>query len=194
VYRGKSTACVSCHQRDYDGTTDPNHRQAQFPTDCALCHTTATWSGASFNHQNTAFPLTGAHVSLQCGACHADGVYRGKPTDCYSCHKPDYERQTDPNHVAANFSHDCTQCHTTTTFGGARYTAHDAAYFPIYSGSHIGRWSRCSDCHTTSANYASFSCFLCHSKSETDAKHRGVSGYSYDSNACYRCHPTGRGD
>ena len=31
VYHGKSAVCVSCHQADYDRTTDPNHRTAQFP-------------------------------------------------------------------------------------------------------------------------------------------------------------------
>ena len=33
--RTRTRACVSCHQADYDRTTDPNHRPAQFPTDCA---------------------------------------------------------------------------------------------------------------------------------------------------------------
>ncbi len=196
VYRGKSTACVSCHQADYNGTRDPNHQQAGFPTDCTLCHTTATWAGASFNHATTQFPLTGAHVGLQCSACHADGVYRGKPTDCYSCHRGTFDSQTDPNHVAANFSHDCASCHPggTTTWAGGRYTAHDGAYFPIYSGSHNNRWNRCSECHTTSGNYAAFSCLGCHAQTETNNRHRNVNGYSYDSAACYRCHPTGRGD
>ncbi len=194
VYNGKSTACSSCHQDDYDRTTDPNHRAAGFPTDCTLCHTTTTWDGADFDHATSDFPLTGAHVGLSCNACHADGVYDGKPTDCYSCHRPDYEATTDPNHVAANFSRDCTQCHTTATFSGARYTEHDARSFPIYSGEHRGKWDRCSDCHTVSNNYAQFSCFQCHSQSETDSEHRDVSGYRYDSNACYECHPRGEAD
>jgi hypothetical protein len=25
-----------------------------------------------------------------------------------------------------------------------------------------------------------------------DSKHKGRSGYTYDSNACYRCHPQGK--
>jgi hypothetical protein len=195
VYQGRSTACVSCHRANYNSTTNPNHAQAQFPTDCTLCHTTTPGWTTTWSHTtNTSFPLTGAHVGLSCNQCHGDGVYAGKPTDCYSCHQAQYTAQTDPNHVAANFDHNCTLCHTTTTFAGARYTQHDSLYFPIYSGTHSGRWTNCSDCHTTSANYAAFSCFLCHSQNGTNSQHNGVSGYSYDSAACYRCHPTGRSE
>ena len=32
--------CVACHQDDYDGTNDPAHMAAGFPTDCMACHTT----------------------------------------------------------------------------------------------------------------------------------------------------------
>ena len=191
VYQGKSTACYSCHQADYNGTTDPNHVQANFPQDCALCHTTASWAGATFNHANTSFPLTGAHVGQPCSACHADGVYNGKSTACYSCHKPAYDGTTDPKHSTAGLSTDCTLCHNTTTFAGAKYIQHDSLYFPIYSGNHNGRWTNCSDCHTNSSNYSVFSCFRCHSQAETDPRHTNVSGYRYDSAACYSCHPRG---
>ena len=93
--------------------------------------------------------------------------------------------------AAAAFSTDCTLCHNTTSFAGATYTQHDTLYFPIYSGKHLGRWSRCSDCHTNASNYGSFSCLGCHSAADTDPRHTGVSGYVYDSAACYSCHPRG---
>jgi hypothetical protein len=40
-----------------------------------------------------------------------------------------------------------------------------------------------------------FSCITCHAhnQSDMDNKHSGVSGYSYNSAACYQCHPTGGG-
>ncbi len=186
-----SKDCYSCHAQDYQGTTDPNHVQAGFPQDCAVCHTTSSWAGATFNHSSTAFPLTGAHVGLSCNACHGDGIYQGKSTACYSCHKADYDGTVDPQHAAAGFSTDCAQCHNTTSFAGAQYTAHDSLYFPIYSGSHLGRWTHCSDCHTNSSNYGTFSCLSCHSQADTNAQHTGVSGYVYDSAACYSCHPRG---
>jgi hypothetical protein len=39
-----------------------------------------------------------------------------------------------------------------------------------------------------------FSCLTCHSRGSTDEKHGGVSGYRYDSAACYNCHPQGRAE
>src|ERR1700740_1263262 len=65
-----NTTCVSCHLKDFQGTTDPNHAQAGFPQTCQQCHSTSSWSGATFNHASTGFTLTGAHASLQCSACH----------------------------------------------------------------------------------------------------------------------------
>ena len=193
VYKGKSTACVSCHQKDYDGTTDPAHGPAGFPTACATCHNTTAWSGATFDHSTTAFPLTGAHKTVACNQCHGDGVYKGKSTACVSCHLTDYNGTTDPAHAGAGFPTTCEQCHTTTTWSGATFN-HDGSFFPIYSGTHAGLWSSCTTCHTNTASYAQFTCFNCHEhdQSTTDSHHTGVSGYTYNSQACYSCHPQGR--
>ncbi len=194
VFKGKPTTCVSCHQPDFNQTTDPPHGAAGFATTCADCHTTAAWTGATFDHNATAFPLTGAHVTVACAACHGDGVFKGKPTTCVSCHQTDYNTTTDPNHQAASFPTTCESCHTTATWSGATFD-HDGQYFPIYSGKHKGVWSSCSTCHTSSSDYAAFSCTTgCHGKSGTDSNHKGVSGYQYVSTACYSCHPKGKGD
>jgi hypothetical protein len=188
VYAGKSTACASCHQADYNTTTNPSHTAAQFPTDCTQCHTTTAWTGATFNHGQTAFPLTGAHTSATCQQCHGDGVYVGKSTACVSCHQTDYNGTTNPGHAAAQFPTDCTQCHTTTAWTGATFN-HDGPFFPIYSGKHQGKWTTCSQCHDNPSNYAQFTCLTCHGQSQTNSNHSGVSGYSYTSQACYSCHP-----
>jgi hypothetical protein len=188
VYQGKSTACVSCHQSDYAGTANPAHQAAGFPTTCAGCHTTTTWAGATFDHSTTAFPLTGAHVAASCQSCHADGVYKGKPTSCVSCHQSDFNGATDPSHIGAHFPTDCTTCHTTTQWAGAVFN-HDGPYFPIYSGKHLNRWTSCASCHPNSASYAQFTCLTCHGQSQMNQEHQGRAGYSYTSSACYSCHP-----
>ncbi|MBK8128202.1 MAG: hypothetical protein IPK53_04415 [bacterium] len=41
-YDGLPTTCVSCHLADYNGTDDPDHEAAQFPTTCQTCHSTRT--------------------------------------------------------------------------------------------------------------------------------------------------------
>jgi len=190
VYKGKSTLCASCHQKAYDATLSPNHKAAGFPTTCNTCHSTTAWPGATFNHSATQFPLTGAHLAASCQQCHADGVYKGKSTACVSCHLTDFNGTTNPNHKTAKFPTTCTSCHSTTAWAGAKFD-HDAPYFPIYSGKHLGRWNTCADCHTNNANYAVFTCLTCHAKAVTDSHHQGRSGYSYTSSACYSCHPRG---
>ena len=45
-FTGTPADCFSCHVKDFTGAQNPNHVQAAFPHDCAICHTTATWSGA----------------------------------------------------------------------------------------------------------------------------------------------------
>jgi hypothetical protein len=189
-YVGLSTTCVSCHLNKYNATTSPNHVAAAFPQDCALCHTTAQWLGAVFDHNRTRFALTGAHTTVQCASCHIGGRYTGTPTDCYSCHSSEYNTVANPNHVAAGFPKTCASCHTTTTWAGARITHQ----FPIYSGAHAGKWTTCNDCHTNTSNYSVFSCLNCHAHARTtmDEKHRQVSGYVYESLSCYGCHPTGK--
>jgi hypothetical protein len=192
-YTGTPTDCYSCHQADYNGASNPSH--AGFPTQCQSCHNTSAWRPASFDHNKTRFPLTGAHTRVACAQCHVGGRYAGTPTDCYSCHAADYNGTTDPNHRASGFPTTCQSCHTTNSWAGADFN-HDGLYFPIYSGSHRGRWSSCSDCHKASGNFASFDCLGCHPHSDmagTNSHHSDVSGYSYQSSACYRCHPSGRG-
>lgn len=53
------TNCDGCYLANFKKTNNPNHVAAGFPLDCSVCHTTATWAGASFDHSKTRFPLTG---------------------------------------------------------------------------------------------------------------------------------------
>jgi hypothetical protein len=196
VFAGTPMDCASCHMADYQGAT-PNHASAGFPASaCASCHNTTAWQGAVFDHATTRFPLTGAHRTADCSGCHGGGVYTGTPTDCASCHMTEYQNAV-PNHASAGFAASaCATCHTTTAWAGATFD-HDSRFFPIYSGTHRNRWSDCAECHTNASNYAVFTCLSCHphsDRAETDSHHQGRSGYSYDSDACYSCHPRGRAD
>ena len=193
VYKGKPTDCASCHMTEYNAAT-PNHQSAGFPASaCAGCHNTTQWAGASFDHNATAFPLTGAHTTVACSGCHGDGVYQGKSTACISCHQSTFDTAV-PGHNPTDFpTAQCGTCHNTTAWTGATIN-HDTPYFPIYSGTHSGRWTQCAQCHANTASYASFTCMSsgCHSQSSTNSDHSGVNGYSYTAPACYSCHPKGR--
>ncbi len=184
VYKGKSTDCYSCHVTDYNGTTNPKHSLPSFPTTCTSCHNTTAWAGATFSHSATAFPLTGAHLTVACGGCHGDGVYKGKPTDCYSCHVTDYNGTTNPKHTLPSFPTTCTTCHTTAAWAGATFN-HSATAFPL-TGAHLT--AACSGCHGDGVYQGkSTLCYSCHVadyNGTTDPKHT-LPSYPTTCNSCH---------
>ena len=190
---GTPTACSACHINAYNGTTNPNHLTTNIPNTCATCHTTNPgWTPATFSIHNNYWPLTGAHITTTCNQCH-NGNYNTTPNTCVGCHLNDYNQTTNPPHASAQFPTDCQSCHTTTAWIPSTFN-YDGQYFPIYSGHHAGTWTLCADCHTNASNYQIFSCIDCHqhsNQSQVNNQHQGVSGYSYNSVACYNCHPTG---
>ena len=185
--------CYDCHKVNYLATTKPNHVQGNYSTNCTECHNmnSFSWAGGGINHNF--FPLQGGHA-IDCNRCHTSGSYSKIPSECISCHRPDFNTVKNPNHVALNFPTTCKDCHSLNPgWKPADYANHDAS-FPIYSGKHKGEWNSCADCHTNPSNYAQFSCTTCHehsNKQDVDSHHSGVSGYSYNSTSCYACHPTG---
>jgi hypothetical protein len=185
--------CVGCHQSNYNQTNNPNHTTLGLSTNCATCHTTNPgWTPATFPIHNNYWALTGAHTTTTCNQCH-NGNYNTTPNTCVGCHQADYNNTNNPPHASAQFPTDCQTCHTTTAWIPSTFN-HDGQYFPIYSGHHAGKWNLCADCHTNSSNYQVFSCIDCHphnNQSQVNSDHQGVSGYSYNSVACYNCHPTG---
>jgi hypothetical protein len=186
--------CYDCHSDDYLGTTEPNHAEAGYSTNCLECHSmnSITWTGGGINHNF--FPLTLGHAISDCNQCHTNGNFSGTSPECFSCHQEKYNQTNNPNHIASNFSTTCTDCHTTNPgWKPAEYRQHDNQFFPIYSGKHVGTWTACAECHANPADYTSFTCIDCHdhNQPETDQKHEGVGGYSYASIPCFECHPTG---
>jgi hypothetical protein len=211
------TQCEACHLELYAQTTDPNHQAEGFPTTCELCHTSTSWDQGFFNHAGITSPCDTCHLDdyrsaddpdhvaqnfpTQCDACHntrdwepASFSHNAITTGCVSCHLEDYQNTDDPNHQAAGYPTNCELCHNTRDWDDATDINH-SAFFPINSGAHAG--SDCSDCHTNPGNYSSFFCLGCHPHSDrdqTDRDHSEEQGYtsaSYDSQACYSCHPRG---
>jgi len=183
--------CVACHQADYDR----EHAGSNFPTTCLDCHSATTWTGATFDHGQVSggFQLVGSHSTAPCTACHqvpGYGLLFPQPAgqnDCVACHQTDY----DGAHAGTGMPTDCAACHNATAWTPSSFD-HDSQYFPIYSGPHQPVWSSCATCHTTPGDLSAFSCIDCHEKPVTDEHHSAVSGYAYESGACYSCHPRGR--
>jgi hypothetical protein len=191
-YNTTPNACAGCHINNYNQTTNPPHVSLAIPTECATCHTTNPgWTPAAFPIHNNYYVLAGAHVNLACSSCHTNGNYTSAPNTCAGCHLPDYNQTNNPNHAAAQFPTDCETCHTQTAWIPSTFD-HDGQYFPIYSGKHKNKWNTCSDCHPNPSNFTVFTCTTsCHPQNSTNNHHQGVNGYSYNSAACYQCHPTG---
>ncbi|MCB0667141.1 MAG: hypothetical protein KDC80_15030, partial [Saprospiraceae bacterium] len=193
-YAGTSTQCVDCHNADFDLALNPDHRNLNFSSDCASCHTTQPeWKPALMPNHNEFFVLNGAHagIAADCASCHSSD-FGSTPNTCAGCHIDDYRATTNPPHENSGFSDDCAACHSENAWQPASFD-HDAMYFPIHTGAHNGTWNECTECHTTSGNYMAFSCVECHehNQDKTDAEHLGISGYAFNSDACIGCHPTG---
>ena len=130
IYKGTPQACVGCHQKD-------DQHQGQFGADCGACHKTDSWQGATFDHSQSAFPLTGKHSQVDCVQCHTNNVYQGTPRACVGCHRGDDQHQ-------GRFGADCGACHKTDSWQGATFD-HSQSAFPL-----TGKHSQvdCGQCHT----------------------------------------------
>jgi len=181
--RGGELACRECHE-------DRHHRGAE-GDDCARCHTPGGWTvpAAVRSHDATRFPLVGAHRAADCQECHGSAeppVYAGAPTACVACHAADVRAAGNhPDHVAAAFPDDCSECHGQFSWSPARIR--HARFWPLRgahatadcSGCHAGgRYggtpTTCAECHATQAaavtepdhrELVSEPCETCHTES-----------------------------
>jgi hypothetical protein len=186
-----NAVCSACHMNVYNTTNSPPHAQVGYPTTCDVCHDTVKWADGTFNHNNTAFPLTGFHAtSVTCAQCHVNNNYTTLPTVCSGCHMTDYNGTNNPNHAAAKWPTTCNTCHNTTAWIPANLPTQYHTFFPV---NHGGANGVCSTCHQNQNDYSVFQCTNCHTKTQTDSNHHGVSGYVYNSVNCYNCHKNGSG-
>jgi len=195
-YAGTPSDCSSCHQADLASVTDPPH--TGFSQDCSSCHGTVAWDSASFEH--TQFPLTGAHQTSECSACHtgSPALFAGTPSTCVGCHRQDYDQSPFPGH--SGFATTCQDCHTTSGWVPASGGNHPQNRFSI-TGTHN---FACNDCHNQSLGpngAGNTDCVGCHTGAHTlarmDAEHAGEvrnypTGANRAPNFCLQCHADGR--
>jgi hypothetical protein len=165
VLKAAPQDCYSCH------TKDDTHK-GSFGQDCAQCHTPDNWQTTKVDHNKTAFPLTGKHVSVACTACHLNSVFKGTPMDCYSCHAKDDTHK-------GSFGQNCAQCHTPDSWQSATVD-HNKTAFPL-TGKHLA--VACTACHVNNVfKGTSTACNGCHAE---PPYHQGLFGL-----ACASCHTT----
>jgi len=186
IYKGTPRECYGCHRADYEGTTNPDHRQAGFSTNCESCHKPSdpNW-GTQFNHNNV-FPLVGRHGTASCGACHKNGVYKGTPRDCIGCHRQDYDSTKEPNHKQAGFSTNCESCHkaSDSSWRGGGFNHNNV--FPL-----VGRHGTisCESCHKNGVYKGTpRECIGCHRQDydSTQNPNHKQSGFSTNCESCHR--------
>lgn len=143
TYLGLDQKCASCHQ---------DYHQATLSTDCASCHTTEKFVPAGkFNHDKTAFALSGKHKTVECIECHLKETKNGAEfqrfadvpfSNCSSCHEDVHF-----NELLSN----CKECHTEesfTQFAGMNRFNHSKTKFPL-KGKH--KRVDCFECHKPDA-------------------------------------------
>jgi len=177
------TLCLACHKdiaEDLRTGTGfhgrmPGAREGQ----CAGCHSEHHGRGAdvvnldraSFDHDRTNFPLSGAHAAVDCSGCHrARSPFRKAPVACIGCHRTD-----DAHH--GNLGTDCKACHRETAWQTVSFD-HDRTQFPLRDKH---REVPCSACHA-GEHYKGTprECVSCHMP---DDVHRGSRGAR-----CGDCH------
>jgi hypothetical protein len=157
--------CYSCHRRD-----EPH--EERFGLDCGACHTADGWTPAKFDHNLSSFKLEGGHAEARCESCHQNRIYKGTPTDCYSCHRQDDEH-------GGRFGTDCAACHNPSDWEDADFD-HNKSNFPL-TGRHAGL--ACEQCHSNGQfTGLSTACASCHGD---PVFHAGMFGLD-----CASCHTT----
>jgi hypothetical protein len=180
------TDCSTCHQSQFQAATQPNHQLAKFDTNCRTCHTTVSWQPSTFSHDNTRFPLTGAHRGVACSDCHVNNQFVTLSTNCIDCHRADYAGAMNPNHQALGYPQTCSQCHSTVAWSLATFD-HNATKFSL-TGAHLA--VQCQVCHANNNYQLVYSdCFPCHTSDyQRPANPNHVTGFL--SHQCQSCHTT----
>lgn len=204
-------SCVDCHKDVHNN---------QFGQNCMQCHTEESFKTVrnlgAFDHNKTAFPLTGKHSPLACKSCHKTSliapVPHAKCTDCHADYHKGQFTQSNPNA-------DCSQCHTIEGFTPTLFSIekHNQTKFPL-EGGHVSTpcfechkkgkdWSfrnigkKCSDCHVNIHNteieesyFPQQDCQKCHRVSswsevrfDHQLTHFALEGKHSDQ-TCRKCH------
>lgn len=144
-------ACRDCHSDFHHGEFAARAAKGN----CEECHSVQAFAPARFlmaQHDQTEYPLRGAHQAVPCLACHqrADSGTQKElrfdftSTRCQGCHKDPHRGQVDKL-VAAD---GCETCHAVNTWNTVTYD-HSKSNFAL-EGKHVK--AACNKCHADMAN------------------------------------------
>lgn len=132
--------CVPCHKDPHAG---------RFTGACGKCHVTSDWKAVNkqgFDHDQTRYPLKGAHANVKCEGCHEPrlGGPRPKYARCTDCHKDAHNGTAT---LAGRPAGDCAVCHDVRAFRPSTWPVaeHQRTKYPL-DGAHA--LAACEKCHT----------------------------------------------
>ncbi len=172
-YRPTPLDCIACHRKD-------DKHEGQLGTRCETCHGERNWRSVQFDHARARFALVGAHLKVECKACHTTLRYRDAARDCIGCHRKD------DKHKAA-FGTQCESCHNARDWRLWSFDHTRGTRYPLDSG-HAR--VACAACHRAPAPAGkaaaplSHNCLSCHRR---DDVHEGAFG-----TRCEQCHTATR--
>ena len=177
--------CNACHTDYHNGQFVATKYK-----DCAACHTVSGFDKSLFSiedHQNSAFPLTGAHLATECTACHMktdQWDFRKIGSKCIDCHTNIHDGFLDVKYLPEK---NCVSCHNTDEWQKVTFD-HDQSNFKLI-GKH--ELTKCASCHfildkerkvIQKFKQLSLDCVSCHNN---------VHGDQFNLNGktdCGRCH------
>lgn len=158
--------CDRCHRDAHGGQLAVKSGPAR---DCAECHVVADFTASTFTlaaHQQTNYPLQGAHARAACAKCHARSDATGAPAsygtarvplhpaaaDCATCHADPHGGRFSAGGARPR-SEGCTACHGMERFAPSRVDVAAHARYPFaLTGAH--RAVPCAACHKELARTA----------------------------------------
>jgi hypothetical protein len=134
--------CRSCHENHHKNEFSPDF----LLKDCAECHQVEGFSPSHFDiddHDETAFPLKGAHLATPCIFCHQKGenwIYNQLSETCVSCHEDIHKGYLSSAYYPEA---DCRICHSEKTWDAPNFDHTKTGYELV--GAHAS--VDCRSCH-----------------------------------------------
>ncbi|NVK28071.1 MAG: cytochrome C [Flavobacteriia bacterium] len=182
--------CLDCHDDYHEGDFTLSDGTIE---DCASCHTVArpfTYSSYSIDqHQQSQYPLEGAHLATPCFACHQtetqEWEFSWESTDCITCHANIHDGFISEKYYPGQ---NCEACHNPETWSSVAFDHSQTDWLLEGAHAEVG----CAECHwepqrtRTNENQvfigSSMDCASCH-----DNPH-GTQFEVEGTTDCIRCH------
>lgn len=178
-YRYNSLNCTACHADVHNGQFTAQMAKSLGPDGkskgCETCHSLKSWRDlVRFNHDETRYPLVGAHRATPCTGCHRppnmevtlrNVSFRAAPQVCEECHEDPHGAQF--ARVSDRVT-PCANCHTPMRWKPSLFD-HEKTRFSLKGG------------------HQNVACAMCH-KETRDMDGKKMLFYKPTPTACAACH------